>query len=39
MNRMLLADRSLSAKESYDLNIEPECIQVSDTVTLVWEIC
>ena len=39
MNRMLMADRSLSAKESYDLNIEPDCIQVSDTVTLVWEIC
>ena len=39
MNRMLMADRSLSAKESYDLNIEPDSIQVSDTVTLVWEIC
>lgn len=39
MNRMLMADRPLSAKESYDLNIEPDCIQVSDTVTLVWEIC
>ena len=39
MNRMLMADRRLSAKESYDLNIEPDSIQVSDTVTLVWEIC
>ena len=39
MNRMLMADRPLSAKESYDLNIEPDSIQVSDTVTLVWEIC
>ena len=25
-------------KASYDLNIEPDDIQVSDTVTVVWEI-
>lgn len=30
--------RPLAAKASYDLNIEPEDIDVSDTVTVTWEI-
>ena len=27
-----------SLDDSYDLNIEPDDIEVSDTVTVVWEI-
>ena len=41
MNRMLLADAALGASkvaESYDIDIEPDDIEVSDTVTVVWEI-
>ena len=36
MGRMLMAKSS--AYESYDMNIEPDDIQTSDTVTVVWEI-
>jgi len=41
MNRMLMAEESASFKargESFDMNIEPDDIEVSDTVTVVWEI-
>ncbi len=43
MNRTLMEEGGLSsptgaANESYDLNIEPDDIEVSDTVTVVWEI-
>lgn len=36
MNRMMMTKSS--AEESYDLNIEPDDIESSDTVTVVWEI-
>jgi len=39
MNRMLMADAaSMEAAESYDMNIEPDDIEISDTVTVIWEI-
>lgn len=40
MNGMLRAERCMSAPEdaSYDMDIEPDDIEVSDTVTVVWEI-
>lgn len=42
MNRMLAADAccpTVGAKlESYDMDIEPDDIDVSDTVTVIWEI-
>lgn len=42
MNRMLAADECcppVSAKlESYDMDIEPDDIEISDTVTVIWEI-
>ena len=42
MNRMLAADEcfpTVGAKlESYDMDIEPDDIEVSDTVTVIWEI-
>lgn len=40
MNRMLMADCTapMAAKECFDMNIEPDDIEVSDTVTVVWEI-
>ena len=43
MNRMLMADEYLArpmAAESprYDMDIEPDDIEVSDTVTVLWEI-
>ncbi len=41
MNGAILADRCLAepmAAKSYDLDIVPDDIQVSDTVTVVWEI-
>ena len=42
MNRMLMADECLAAPSatdgSYDMDIEPDDIEVSDTVTVVWEI-
>ena len=43
MNRMLMADeylaRPMAAESpSYDMDIEPDDIEVSDTVTVLWEI-
>lgn len=42
MNRMLSLEADLAApmaaKASYDMNIEPDDIEVSDTVTVVWSI-
>lgn len=43
MNRMLMADECLAApmvaeSASYDMDIEPDDIEVSDTVTVIWEI-
>ncbi|MBR1660328.1 MAG: SIMPL domain-containing protein [Oscillospiraceae bacterium] len=41
VNRMLLADARMAPKAaggSYDLGMEPENIEVSDAVTVIWEI-
>ena len=43
MNRMLTADKCLASplaagEGSYDMDIEPDDIEVSDTVTVLWEI-
>ena len=43
MNRMLMADEFLAAPraaecKAYDMDIEPDDIEVSDTVTVIWEI-
>ena len=43
MNRMLMADECLATPmvaegASYDMDIEPDDIEVSDTVTVLWEI-
>jgi len=43
MNRMLMTDECLAAPmdaggASYDMDIEPDDIEVSDTVTVRWEI-
>ena len=43
MNRMLMADECLATPmvaegASYDMDIEPDDIDVSDTVTVLWEI-
>jgi len=42
MNRMLMADECAApmapAGASYDMNIDPDDIEVSDTVTVLWEI-
>jgi hypothetical protein len=41
MNRMRLAEDCVAAPmstESYDMDIEPDDIKVSDTVTVIWEI-
>ena len=42
MGRMLKAQdcaiEPMAAGGSYDLNIEPDDIELSDTVTVVWEI-
>ena len=41
MNDSIMAERCLAApmaKTSYDLDIEPDDIEVSDTVTVIWEI-
>ena len=43
MNGMLMADECLAAPmaisgTSYDMDIEPDDIEVSDTVTVLWEI-
>lgn len=41
---MLMADECLAMSTaekgaSYDMDIEPDDIEVSDTVTVLWEIC
>ena len=42
MNRMLMAEECCEAPSaaygSYDMDIEPDDIEVSDTVTVIWEI-
>ena len=38
MNRMLMADGMASKSESYDMDIEPDDIEITDTVTVVWGI-
>ncbi len=39
MNRMLMAAACTEAKSaSYDMDIEPDDIEASDTVTVIWEI-
>ena len=38
VNRMLMADAAPMAKGSYDMDLTPEDIEATDTVTLVWEI-
>ena len=41
MNGDILAERCMAAPmaaKSYDLDIEPDDIEVSDTVTVIWEI-
>lgn len=42
MNRMLMADACCKTEAaicgSYDMDIEPDDIEVSDTVTVIWEI-
>ena len=38
MNRSMLASAKNMAEGSFDMDIEPEDIQVSDTVTVLWEI-
>ena len=39
MSRMLMTeDCAAKGVNSYDIDIEPDDIQVSDTVTILWEI-
>lgn len=38
MARNMLCDAKETSEESYDMDIEPDDIEVSDTVTVVWEI-
>jgi uncharacterized protein YggE len=39
MNRMMMADAApMAAKSAFDMSIEPDDIDVSDTVTVVWGI-
>ena len=42
MNRMLMAEECcapvMDGAGSYDMDIEPDDIEVSDTVTVLWEI-
>ena len=40
MSRMLMTeDCAAEGANSYDIDIEPDDIEVSDTVTILWEIC
>ena len=41
MRKMLASDNCMAegAAGSYDMNIEPDDVSVSDTVTVLWEIC
>lgn len=36
MENCLMEDASA---DRYDMNLEPDNIEVSDTVTVIWEIC
>ena len=38
MNRLMLADCAAPKAARFDLNIQPDDISLSDTVTMVWEI-
>ena len=38
MSNMLMAPAAAEEDESYDMDIEPDDIEVSDTVTVIWEI-
>ena len=38
MDKMMLCDSCIDSDDSYDLDIEPDDIDISDTVTVVWEI-
>lgn len=38
VNRMMVASKSMATEESFDMDIEPDDINVSDTVTILWEI-
>ena len=38
MNRMLMADAAAPKAARFDLNIQPDDISLSDTVTAIWEI-
>ena len=38
MNKMMLCDCCVAPDDSYDLDIEPDDIDISDTVTVVWKI-
>ncbi len=35
---MILESRCITTSESYDMDIEPDDIEVTDTVTVIWEI-
>ena len=36
--KMMACEGKAAEYESYDMDIEPDDIEVTDTVTLVWEI-
>ena len=38
MNRMLMAKDCADETAGFDMDIEPDDIDVSDTVTVLWEI-
>jgi uncharacterized protein YggE len=38
MRSLAKASNAMYEEASYDMNIEPDDIEVSDTVTVVWEI-
>ena len=38
MNRGAMMAKSAAPEAAYDLNIEPDDVEVTDTVTLIWEI-
>ena len=38
MNRGVMLAKSAAPEAAYDLNIQPDDVEVTDTVTLVWEI-
>ena len=38
MNRMLMAKECADEAAGFDIDIDPDDIQVSDTVTVLWDI-